>query len=81
VAVEIGHEDGIEIVVARETPIPHLFGNAEPAAEFHGARADLQHFRRCDFVDPPLDEDGVNAAPPEVRGEGKADRAASDDED
>jgi hypothetical protein len=56
------------------------FGNAELAAELHGADAHFEHLRRAEPVLVALDQHRRDAAPAEIGGERQADRATADDQ-
>src|SRR5690606_6931473 len=56
-----------------------LDGVHEPPApaELHGPDADHVHLRLVDLTPASLDEHAVDSAPPELAGEGEADRSAT----
>ena len=80
VAGKIGDEGAVERPVERETPVAHLFGDAELPAELHGADAHLEHLGGAELVRVALDQHRRDAAPAEIGGEREPDRAAACDQ-
>ena len=80
VAGKIGDEGAVERPVERETPVAHLLGDAELPAELHGADAHFEHLGGAELVLVALDQHRRDAAPAEIGGERKPDRAAACDQ-
>ena len=56
VALHVGDEGAVERPVERETPVAHLFGDAELPAELHGADAHFEHLGGAELVLVALDQ-------------------------
>ena len=80
VAGKVGDEGAVERPVEREAPVAHLLGDAELAAELHGADAHFEHLRRAEPVLVALDQHRRDAAPAEIGGKRQTDRATADDQ-
>ena len=73
----IGHEHAVERPIGGKSPVADLFDDAELAAEFHRADADLQHLGGVEFVFALLDQQCRDTAPPEIGSKRKPDRATA----